>query len=225
MIFVTGDTHGDISRFSDPALKKLKANDILIICGDFGFIWSGDKKEVKILEQLSKLKFKIAFVDGEHENFGLLSRYEEVEFCKGIARQISGNIYYLQRGTVYEFENNKVFTFGGGESVDKEARAEAGTWWECELPGLDEMRKGVLSLNSYDRQVDYIITHEPPAKIKKLISKSQVTTTNSLNAFLDEISLNVAYKRWFFGSTHVDKNISIHYRSIFTDIVPLASEK
>ena len=45
MVYVTGDTHGDIKRFSDPRLRSLKKGDTLIICGDFGFIWDGSNME------------------------------------------------------------------------------------------------------------------------------------------------------------------------------------
>lgn len=40
MIYITGDTHGNINRFFDGgALEtKLTENDTLIICGDFGFV-------------------------------------------------------------------------------------------------------------------------------------------------------------------------------------------
>ena len=51
MIYITGDTHGDFSRFKDPMLRKLKKQDALIICGDFGFIWDGSKKEEKLLKK------------------------------------------------------------------------------------------------------------------------------------------------------------------------------
>ena len=37
VIYVTGDMHGDFSRFKDSPLKKLKAGDTLLVCGDFGF--------------------------------------------------------------------------------------------------------------------------------------------------------------------------------------------
>ena len=40
MIYVTGDTHGIASRFSDPRLKNLKQGDTLIVCGDFGSSYS-----------------------------------------------------------------------------------------------------------------------------------------------------------------------------------------
>ena len=41
MIYVTGDMHGQISRFDDPALRRLKEKDTLLVCGDFGFLWDG----------------------------------------------------------------------------------------------------------------------------------------------------------------------------------------
>ena len=72
MIFVTGDTHGDLHRFDNPVVKKMRKEDMLIICGDFGFIWEGNEQERKILEKLGKKKYQILFVDGAHENFDLL---------------------------------------------------------------------------------------------------------------------------------------------------------
>lgn len=44
MVYITGDTHGDLSFFRNPKLKKLKKGDTLIICGDFGFIWNNDEE-------------------------------------------------------------------------------------------------------------------------------------------------------------------------------------
>ena len=54
MIYVTGDMHGQISRFDDPALHKLKERDTLLICGDFGFLWDGSKEEMNQLRKLTK---------------------------------------------------------------------------------------------------------------------------------------------------------------------------
>ena len=41
MIYITGDTHGDIDRFKQ--FKKLfpKYKNHVFVCGDFGFVWSG----------------------------------------------------------------------------------------------------------------------------------------------------------------------------------------
>ena len=62
MIYITGDTHGDLSRFDNPLVKKLKSGDNLIICGDFGFIWEGNEKEYRILNSLGNHKYNIFFV-------------------------------------------------------------------------------------------------------------------------------------------------------------------
>lgn len=48
MIFITGDCHADFTKFntkSFPEQKELTKEDIVIICGDFGGIWDGSKRE------------------------------------------------------------------------------------------------------------------------------------------------------------------------------------
>ena len=45
MVYITGDTHGDLSRFETAAAKKLKKGDTLIVLGDFGFVWDGSAAE------------------------------------------------------------------------------------------------------------------------------------------------------------------------------------
>ena len=51
MLYVTGDLHGEFSK-----LEKLRLNedDTLIVCGDFGFIWSGNKGEDKIIKKIKE---------------------------------------------------------------------------------------------------------------------------------------------------------------------------
>ena len=52
MVYITGDLHGDFSRFSSPAMRRLRKGETLIVCGDFGFIWNGDKKEEALLKKI-----------------------------------------------------------------------------------------------------------------------------------------------------------------------------
>ena len=59
MIYVTGDIHGDVSRFSKkkfPEQKELTKDDIVMVLGDFGVIWWGDvdKEEKYNLDILEK---------------------------------------------------------------------------------------------------------------------------------------------------------------------------
>ena len=74
MVYVTGDMHGDLNRFKDPIFKKLHAGDVLIVCGDFGFIWNDSRQEKQVLKKLREKPFTIAFVDGCHENFDILEK-------------------------------------------------------------------------------------------------------------------------------------------------------
>ena len=80
MIYITGDTHGEMERIK---AAKLKKHDTLIILGDFGFLWNGDKAEKKKLKWLEKRRYQLLFIDGCHENFDLLKEYPEVDYMGG----------------------------------------------------------------------------------------------------------------------------------------------
>ena len=58
MIFVTGDMHGDITRFKSPGMKKLSYGDTLIVAGDFGYIWNNSKEEKANLKKLTEKNFR-----------------------------------------------------------------------------------------------------------------------------------------------------------------------
>ena len=132
MVYITGDTHGDMNRFGGSVAKKLGRGDTLIICGDFGFIWSGGKDEATNLKKLSEKKYNICFIDGTHENFKLLNSAEVSEWNGGKVHHLGGNLYHLMRGQVYTIEGKKYFTMGGGESPDIDIRIDNNTWFKEE---------------------------------------------------------------------------------------------
>ena len=193
MLYITGNIHGEMARFEDARMRKLKKGDTLIVCGDFGFLWDGGQKEEK---------------------------YPITEWNGGKVQQISGNLYHLMRGQVYELEGKKLFTFGGGESAEKQMYIDAGKWWEQEMPGLEEMRAAVDSLRAHDFQVDYILTHEPaPGMPAHKVNPKD--STNQLDAFFDELVKRVQYDKWFFGSLHIDRKITAKTYAVFNEVVPL----
>ena len=59
MIYFTGDMHGDFSRFKDVKKARVKKGDTLIVCGDFGFLWEGGKKEEAVLQKIGKLPYTV----------------------------------------------------------------------------------------------------------------------------------------------------------------------
>ena len=154
MIYVTGDTHGPEKigfhsvdgygpRFNMdnfPEQKEMTRDDYVIICGDFGGIWSYDsrydetmsafrettafehgesKRERYWLDWLSEKNFTVLFCDGNHENYDRLEKaYPEVAFHGGRAHQIRENVFHLMRGYVFELDGCRIFVFGGAESHD-----------------------------------------------------------------------------------------------------------
>ena len=75
MLYLTGDTHGDYRRFERKEIRHLKQGDVLVVCGDFGFVWEGGKKEEKLLQKIGKRKYHTLFVPGANENYDLLRQY------------------------------------------------------------------------------------------------------------------------------------------------------
>ena len=142
LIYITGDTHGEVERLVPSKLRALKEGDTLIVCGDFGFIWDGSKKEQKILKQLGKRKYNICFIDGTHENFSLLNGYGVSEWNGGKVHKIYDNLYHLMRGQIYNIDGKSVFTMGGGESPDIDIRSENDGWSRDEIPSQDELLEG-----------------------------------------------------------------------------------
>ncbi|MBP3746822.1 MAG: metallophosphoesterase [Ruminococcus sp.] len=220
MIYVTGDTHGDINRFKDPAMKKIKSSDTLIVCGDFGFLWDGSRKEQSVLKKLASKNFTIAFVDGCHENFELLESLPVTEWNGGKVHMVAPNIVHLMRGQIYTIEGKQIFAFGGGHSQDYEFRREGDMWWEREQPSHDEIREAIRNLAEYGNAVDFIITHEPPASLKDCLNVD-VLQRLEVHAFFEDIIKTCSYKKWFFGKCHMDKHIPIKFYAVFNCVTPL----
>lgn len=218
MIYITGDTHGDIDRFKTPEMRKLRKGDTLIICGDFGFIWDSSRRESSKMKKLMSKDFNIAFIDGCHENFDLLEGYPETTWKGGKVHYIGGNVYHLMRGQVFTIEHRKIFTFGGGHSHDYDFRRDSTNWWEREQPTHDEITEGLRNLARNGNRVDYIVTHEPPASLKDCLGVD-VFQRIELHAFFEEIIRTCSYEKWFFGKCHADKHIPVRFYAVFDNIL------
>lgn len=223
MIYITGDTHGDFSRFKDSITRKIKRGDTLIICGDFGFIWDGSKAENNILKKIGELKYNVAFIDGCHENFELLEQYPKEEWNGGKVQRISGNLVHLKRGQVYTIEGRKFFTFGGGHSQDIDIRRETHTWYEQEQPTAEDVEEGIRNLTAHDGVIDYIITHEPPQSLKKCLDIDIYHHLES-DAFFERILSDCVFGKWFFGKCHINKIIPPKFYALFDNVVRLESD-
>ena len=220
MIYIRGDTHGELSCFTDekmPGQSAWTSSDKLIITGDFGFVFRGEKEnlpERNKLDALARKPYEILFVDGNHENFDALEAYPEVLRYGAPVRQIRPNIFWLRRGYVYTIEGKTFFVMGGGYSLDKAWRmkyqAVCGEqiWFEGEMPSPAEYQRATKNLQERNMTVDYILTHTAPRLIiPQVIGRAPDPHEAELNGFLDWIYYEVTFRRWFFGHLHEDAQL------------------
>jgi len=220
LIYITGDTHGDLDRFKSKEMRVLKKGDTLIICGDFGFVWDGSEKESRALRWIGKRRYNVLFVDGAHDNFTLLSKYPQADWQGGKIREIGGRLRLAGRGEIFEVEGKKIFTFGG--DADDEAIGASGKEGD-NMPTGQEIEQAKRNLEQADYKVDYIITHRPSRKIRQFLLMDH-GTANILDTFLDEVREKCEYTRWFFGSIHKNKRIPPNEMALFTAVVKADAE-
>lgn len=229
-VYVCGDTHNryDISKLSSgnwPIGKELTKNDALVILGDFGFIWGAkfDSSDKYWLNWLCDKPFNVYFIDGNHENFDrLFSKEFPVEydsfagdFVSIIAKTRSGTVKYLHRGRCYNFGTNyKFLTFGGGQSIDQKQREPNVSWWQQEVPSIEDITRLNRTLNFNQFDFDFILTHAIPYSILKRCEKLEINNYyvklykyNKVEKFLDSLMDMITFDKWFCGHYHIDYSI------------------
>lgn len=220
---ITGDTHGDLSFKRIFQAKKLGYTH-LIICGDFGYIWTGDNKEQKQLDYLNKIGVKVLFIDGNHENFNILNSYPISKMYDGRVQQIRDNIIHLMRGEYYVLGNHTFWCMGGANSTDKEFRKENKSWWKEELPNDYEIEYGVDKLYFNNWEVDYVLTHTCPSDCLYWIGKT--FRQDCLTDWLKWMKDNLYYRYWYFGHMHTDYDIKdLRCKCLYRDIVEIKGDK
>lgn len=223
LIYITGDMHGELERLYDKNFRKLKSGDVLIVCGDFGYIFDGSKTEREVIDYLARKRFVTAFIDGTHDNLDTINRSRVTYWHGGKVHRIKGNLIHLMRGQIFNIDGNSFFTFGGGESTDKDMRREQGNWWSDEEPTAFEMAEGAKVLDEAGCKVDYMITHEPPSLVKSsiLLRHGSTDRISKLNGYFEELGKSVEFKHWYFGSLHEDRVITPHHTCVFKEAIAI----
>lgn len=226
MIYITGDAHALIDYDKIPAwlawTPSVTREDYLIVAGDFAGVMTRGELE-RILSLYADLPVTVLFVDGNHENFDLLDGFpEREEFC-GKVGVLSENVLHLKRGELYEIEGKRIFTFGGGTSIDKYRREEGVSWWARELPTDEELLHAKETLKDAGH-IDYIITHSCPTRALSAMSpylysmKLEVFRDNEV---LEEIANLADFDKWYFGHYHLDLPLDSRFTAVYRDFYEL----
>ena len=249
LFYITGDTHSDFSRFTEenfPIQTEMTKNDYVIICGDFGGVWTFEeesRREKEALDWLNNKNFTTLFVDGNHENYTRLYNYPIEEWKGGKVHKIRDSVLHLMRGEIFDVDNKKIFAFGGAKShdiqdgilnLDEEEkiyeyrkrgayfRIRDFSWWDLELPTSQEMENGIENLEKINYKVDYIISHCCPTSIQALINPTY--KRDVLTDYLQQISEKCTFKKWYFGHYHDYKQVNSQFTLLYENIVPLEYE-
>ncbi len=218
MLYITGDLHGDVSRLAHT--RKLKKGDTLLVLGDFGVLWYGDKRDERTLKWLKRRKYTILFLDGVHENYNLLDAVEETEYGGAPAGKLADNIFHLLRGEIYKIEGKTVFAFGGGDA-ENEWEFRTDTHSEREMPSGDDMSRGYENLAALGNKVDIMATHSPSGKANGYFAArhGENARLRGVHVYLNRLEDIVTFDHWYFGSLHADRPCGSRHTAVFEEIL------
>lgn len=219
MIFITGDTHGDvdIQKLLFLKEKNLSYDDYLIICGDAAICWS--EKELPYFKHLyNSIGCTIIYIDGNHENFEMLNNMPLVEYKGALMHQIDDHIFHVLRGEIMTLEGSTFLCIGGATSIDKMYRKPYVSWWPEEEITFHDIDNALSNLKKVNNKVDYVITHCCDTKtVLNAFGFRRDACTDQL-MFIDKV---VDYEHWFFGHYHFDRKISDKKTCLYNNIVEL----
>jgi len=212
MIYFLSDQHGgerigELTKY----LSEATEDDLLIILGDVGLKFKDTEENRAFDELLLSAKKKIAFIDGNHENFDFLESFPMGERYGAPVRILSENVVWLQRGYIYKIEGKSFFVFGGCRSGAK--WKTMGLWWPQEAPTECELTRAYANLKASGNKVDYVLTHK--------YEEGLGTGTAELRELCDYINERVDYKMWYAGHWHEYRRGGEKLLFIYDVLVPL----
>lgn len=239
-IYITGDTHGDFSRFASRAFEE-PPGSYVIICGDFGGIWDGSSRENYWLDWLAAKPYTFLFVDGNHENYDVLNAFPVSKWNGGNVHFIRNNIIHLMRGQIFDIEGIRFFAFGGARSHDISSgilslddpdfyekrkrlnramvlyRIDHLSWWKEEMPSDNEKTEGLSNLSAINNKVDVVLSHCAPTSVQDIFSGG-LFEHDDLTDYLETVKAQCEFKLWFFGHYHEDREIGRNFVMLYEGV-------
>lgn len=223
---MTGDTHGDMRRFSNLYDEPNPETVGIIILGDAGVNYFLNKRDNKTKEILKNYLFRFYLVRGNHE-----ARPQDIPDMIEIYDQDVKNFVYMEPqypsiryfkdGEIYHLNGVSALVIGGAYSVDKWYRKSNGwSWFENEQLSAKEWKDIHAKCNGI--KVDLVLSHtcpiswEPTDLFLDFIDQEEVdkTTENEL----ENLKNSIDWKIWLFGHYHADRaerpGVEMMYRNI-----------
>ena len=117
MIYLISDLHESVNfKALNDYLSEDHSKDLLIILGDIGLKFQNTEANERFTQYFLSIKYPVAFIDGNHENYQYIYGYPVEEWNGGLVHRLSENIVHLMRGQIYDISGNSYFAFGGCKS-------------------------------------------------------------------------------------------------------------
>ena len=216
MFYITGDTHGDFSRYIPfTARAKPTENDVMIILGDVGLNYYKGKKDEQRKKFVNDFPFTTFCIHGNHEMRPTdIESYETKLFCGGTVwyEEKYPKILFAKDGEIYRFGEYDCIVIGGAYSVDKYYRLMNGwSWFENEQPTAEIKAYIDKQFESRNNKVDIVLSHTCPLKYQPtevfLKGLDQSTVDKSTEQWLDTLENRIDYSLWYCGHYHTEKKI------------------
>lgn len=214
MIFITGDTHRDFNRIFDFNERfGLTEDDIMIILGDVGINYFGDKRDIKFKEMLiSKLKCTIFAIHGNHEMNPENMNMQEKVWNNGTVyyEEEFPTIIYAKDGEIYNLNGKETLVLGGAYSVDKYYRLSHGLkWFEDEQISNSVKDRCISNIENNNWKVDIVLSHTVPYNYRPidlfLSFIDQSTVDETMENWLQYIEDKLNYQKWYCGHYHCNR--------------------
>lgn len=158
-----GDTHGNLQVIEDSLYYAIEYDcDRVVQLGDFGIgDWGTpgrNKMFIGLIEEATRrTDVPLYFIDGNHDDHNIIDSWPGQRFQH---KEIAKGLFYIPRGTVWEWDDRVWMAMGGAYSIDKHMRVEGESWWKQETPTYRQINDAIV--NSAGVEIDFLITHDAP---------------------------------------------------------------
>jgi len=223
-IFVTGDTHGDLTKIIN-FIKRfgLQLGDQIFVLGDFGIFWRKDGRDSKYWIDLYEKEcngvhlYWIDIINSWNiSGFSVYNNSEHIHYCP------RGFITFVDVKCGGRIESRKVLFLGGADSVDKFRRTKHLSWWEDEK--ITE-----TDIDGIEGDFDYVFTHCCPRSVFEN-NRVYLTTLSNIDQdhvehnsedMLEKLKNKITFNHFYFGHYHVDRVLDDKFRCLFNDFVEM----
>jgi 3-oxoacid CoA-transferase subunit A len=204
MIYITGDTHGDFSRYIEfTARMKPTEKDSMIVLGDAGLNYYGGGKDESRKKFVNDFPFTTFCIHGNHEMRPTdVAGYKAKEYCGGTVwnQEEYPKILFAKDGEIFNFNGLQCVVLGGAYSVDKYYRLMRGwSWFDNEQPSEEIKAYAEKQLAERNNKIDIVLSHTCPLRYEPIevfiqgLDQSKVD--KSTEEWLGNIEATLDYKR------------------------------